>query len=62
MFGLSARHVRDVMVNGEVVVRNRRPTRVESEKVAAEAADAAEHLFGRVESIGPHTFHPAGSA
>jgi putative selenium metabolism protein SsnA len=61
MFGLSARHVRDVLVNGEVVVRDRRPTRIEPEKVAAEAAEAAEPLFGRLESIGEHPFQPRGS-
>jgi cytosine/adenosine deaminase-related metal-dependent hydrolase len=62
MFGLSPRHVRDVMVNGEVVVRNRRPTRVEPEKVTAEAAEVAERLFGRLESIGAHPFQPMGAA
>lgn len=57
-FGLDARHVRDVMVAGELVVADRRTTRVDQEKVAAEAAGSAERLWRRLEEIDPHPFHP----
>jgi cytosine/adenosine deaminase-related metal-dependent hydrolase len=62
MFGLSSRHVRDVVVGGEVVVRDRHLTRVDQDKVIAEASVAAERLFARMEKIGPHPFQPAGGA
>jgi putative selenium metabolism protein SsnA len=62
MFALGSRHVRDVVVNGEVVVRDRRSTVVDQDKVAAEAAAAAERLWRRMEDIGPHPFEPVGGA
>jgi putative selenium metabolism protein SsnA len=62
MFGLSASRVRDVMVNGELVVRDRRPTKVDQEKLGAEAAGAAERLWQRVEQIPAHEFEPVGAA
>src|SRR4029077_8829194 len=42
LFALGSRHVRDVLVAGEVVVRERRTTRVDQDKVAADAAAIAE--------------------
>ncbi len=57
-FGLSAGAVRDVIVGGEVVVRDRRPVRVDGAKVAAEAHAAAERLWARLERIDPHPFAP----
>src|SRR5207244_12595993 len=38
VFGLSARYVRDVMVAGEVVVRDRRLTRVDQDQLAGAGA------------------------
>jgi putative selenium metabolism protein SsnA len=60
LFGLHAGLVRDVMVNGEMVVQDRRPTGVDHEKIAAEARAAAERLWGRLEEIEPHSFEPMG--
>ena len=62
VFGLDARNVRDVMVAGELVVADRRTTRVDQEKVAAEAAASAGRLWRRLEEIGPHGFDPAGGS
>ncbi len=62
MFGLGSRHVRDVVVAGEVVVRDRRLTAVDQEKIAVDAAAAAERLWGRMDQIGPHPFQPAAGA
>ncbi len=60
IFGLSSCHVRDVVVAGEMVVADRRLTRVDQDKVASDAAAAAGRLWRRLEAIGPHTFEPAG--
>jgi putative selenium metabolism protein SsnA len=68
IFGLSAAQVRHVLVNGEVVLRERQPTRVDAAELAIEARRAARLLWKRLEGIGPHTFEPtrllstAGSA
>ena len=59
-FGLSARHVRDVMVAGEWVVLDRRPTRVDQQELAASARAEAERLWHRLGEIGPHEFEPRG--
>jgi putative selenium metabolism protein SsnA len=61
-FGLSARHVRDVLVGGDVVLADRRPTRVDRAKVADEARGAAERLWARLADVEPHPFEPAGAA
>jgi putative selenium metabolism protein SsnA len=61
-FGLSSNHVRDVMVNGELVVADRRLTRVDQDQIPALAAKAAERLWARLEGIAPHEFAPAGAA
>jgi putative selenium metabolism protein SsnA len=60
VFGLSARAVRDVIVAGEVVVADRRLTRVDQEGVCAQAASQAQRLWQRLEEVGPHEFEPAG--
>jgi len=60
MFGLSARHVRDVMVDGEMAVRDGRVTKLDQDKVFADASAAADLLFARLETIEPHPFQPAG--
>jgi putative selenium metabolism protein SsnA len=59
MFGLSSGRVRDVVVNGQVVVRDRRSTRVDQGTVAAEAARVATRLWDRMDGIDPHPFEPA---
>src|SRR5207244_9936147 len=60
MFGLSAARVRDVMVDGEFVVRDRRLARVDQDKVAAQAVAAASRLRDRLDRLAPHPFEPAG--
>ena len=56
LFGLSARHVRHVMVAGEWVVRDRRLTRADETETAAHAADEAARLWARTDEIPAHTF------
>lgn len=60
VFGLSSRHVRDVMVGGEWVVRERRPTRVDPDALTAAARTTAGRLWRRLEGIGAHPFEPTG--
>jgi putative selenium metabolism protein SsnA len=60
MFGLSSRLVRDVVVAGEVVVRNRRLTMIDQDEQAAKASVEAARLWERLEGIGPHPFAPKG--
>lgn len=60
LFGLSARHVRDVIVAGELVVAGGRLTRVDQDRLAADAGAHAGRLWRRLEEIGPHEFEPAG--
>jgi putative selenium metabolism protein SsnA len=60
IFGLSSRHVRDVMVAGEWVVVDRRLTRVDQQQLAAAARGQAGRLWQRLDEIGPHTFEPEG--
>ncbi len=61
VFGLSARHVRDVFVGGEVVVGNRRLSRIDQDELLADAVAEAQRLWRRVDEIGPHEFAPAGA-
>jgi cytosine/adenosine deaminase-related metal-dependent hydrolase len=60
VFGLEARHVRDVVVDGELVVEDRRLTRLDQDKVAADAVSAAGRLWRRLGAIPPHPFAPEG--
>jgi putative selenium metabolism protein SsnA len=60
VFGLSSRHVRDVMVAGEWVVRDRRLTRVDEQELAAAARLQAALLWERLDEVGPHEFEPKG--
>lgn len=48
LFGLSAGHVRDVVVNGEIVVRGRRSVRVDAARVRARAREEAARLWRRM--------------
>lgn len=59
-FGLSARHVRDVVVNGEVVVRERLLTRADETEVRARCRQAAEQLWRRMDALEAHPFEPEG--
>ncbi len=58
VFGLSSRAVRDVVVAGEVVVRDRRLTKVDQRELARSAAHDARRLWDRLQEIGPHPFEP----
>jgi putative selenium metabolism protein SsnA len=60
IFGLSARHVRDVMVAGEWVVLDRRLARADHRELAAEARVQAARLWKRLDEIEPHEFEPKG--
>ncbi len=59
VFGLSASNVRDVVVDGSVVVRNRRLAQGEGEPRAFAQA-AAQDLWNRMDAIPAHPFAPAG--
>jgi putative selenium metabolism protein SsnA len=59
VFGLSSRSVRDVIVAGQVVVRERRLTRVDETELAAHAREQAARLWARLEEIPAHPFVPA---
>jgi cytosine/adenosine deaminase-related metal-dependent hydrolase len=61
VFALSSRHVRDVMVGGEWVVRDRRLTRIDQDALAASAASDARRLWQRLEETPPHPFSPKGA-
>jgi putative selenium metabolism protein SsnA len=60
VFGMSSRVVRDVVVGGEVVVRDRRLTRVDHQELAAKAEMDARRLWDAMEELGPHPFQPEG--
>ncbi|HEV8340417.1 MAG TPA: amidohydrolase family protein [bacterium] len=62
VFGLSARLVRDVLVSGELVLADRRLTRVDQERLLGAAAAEAERLWRRLDEVGAHEFVPAGVA
>jgi cytosine/adenosine deaminase-related metal-dependent hydrolase len=55
-FGLSTRAVRDVLVAGRLVVRERRLTAADQDDIAAAARDAAGRLWERLEAIAEHSF------
>jgi cytosine/adenosine deaminase-related metal-dependent hydrolase len=48
LFGMGTRHVRDVVVNGEVVVRDRQPVRVDAARIRARAREEAARLWRRM--------------
>jgi putative selenium metabolism protein SsnA len=62
LFGLSARNVRDVVVGGEVVVRDRSLTRVSAADLRRRSRETAEGLWRRMDQIDVHTFEPEGGA
>jgi hypothetical protein len=51
--------VRDVIVAGQVVVRERRLRRVDETELAAHAREQAARLWARLEEIPAHPFVPA---
>jgi cytosine/adenosine deaminase-related metal-dependent hydrolase len=59
VFGISASRVRDVWVNGEMVVKDRRLTRVDQDEIAAKAMATAAGLWERLRDIPTHGFEPA---
>ncbi|HEU4356283.1 MAG TPA: amidohydrolase family protein [Actinomycetota bacterium] len=59
-FGLDARHVRDVVVNGEVVVHDRRLTRAAEAELRGRSREAAEGLWRRIDATPIHPFEPEG--
>lgn len=58
MFGMSSRHVRDVVVDGRLVVRNRSLPNADLQEIAAKAAVEAGRLWERLDAIPPHPFDP----
>jgi cytosine/adenosine deaminase-related metal-dependent hydrolase len=58
LFGLSSAAVRDVLVGGELVVRDRRLTRLDDDELAQVGREEARRLWTRLEGIGPHPFSP----
>jgi putative selenium metabolism protein SsnA len=60
VFGTSSRAVRDVVVAGEVVVRDRRLTKLDQDEIAAKAAVEAGRMWERMSDMGPHPFEPKG--
>ena len=61
VFGLASRHVRDVMVAGTWVVRDRRLALVDQDELLDKARGAAERLWQRLADIPAHTFEPQGA-
>jgi len=60
VFGLSARDVRDVVIDGSIVVRDRRLVREGEGEPRAYTQAAAERLWERMDRIPAHPFAPAG--
>jgi putative selenium metabolism protein SsnA len=61
VFGISAANVRDVIVNGEVVVRDRRLTRGDRPDLPGRCREAAGSLWRRMEQLPAHPFAPVGA-
>jgi cytosine/adenosine deaminase-related metal-dependent hydrolase len=59
LFGLGSGSVRDVIVGGELVVRERRLVRVDADVVAAAARTAAVDLWRHLDAVEVHPFEPA---
>ena len=62
VYGLSAAHVRDVVVAGEVVVRGRRIVRGRQDELRGRCREAARGLWGRMDGLDAHAFEPEGGA
>ena len=59
IFGIGASHVRDVLVGGELMVRDGRSTRLDPAEIVIEARRASRRLWDRMADIGPHPFTPS---
>jgi putative selenium metabolism protein SsnA len=62
VYGMRAAHVRDVIVNGDVVVRDGRLAKVEEAEMRARCRDYAERLWRRLDGVEAHPFVPQGLA
>lgn len=62
IFGLGARHVRDVMVAGEWSVLDRRLARVDAAELTARCREAARRLWERLDEVPEHPFVPEGGS
>lgn len=60
VFGISARHVRDVVVAGELVVADGRLARVDQADLASRSRAASQRLWERVADVSPHPFRLGG--
>jgi len=58
IFGLAARHVRDVVVAGTIAVRDRTLTRMNGAQLADDARRETERLWDRLGGIAEHPFDP----
>jgi cytosine/adenosine deaminase-related metal-dependent hydrolase len=61
LYGLGSRHVRDVVVAGRVVVRDRHLTLVDQDALVADARPQAARLWERLEALPAHPFDPHAS-
>lgn len=61
LFGLGAASVRDVIVDGELVVRDARLVRIDADVAAAATRSASVDLWRRLDAIDVHPFEPAGA-
>ena len=61
VFGLSSRHVRDVMVAGTWVVRDRRLALTDQDPLVADARLEADRLWSRLAELPAHTFESQGA-
>jgi cytosine/adenosine deaminase-related metal-dependent hydrolase len=60
VFGLSAAFVRDVVVAGEPVVRDRRLVRTDERALRERSRELAERLWRRMDALEAHPYEPAG--
>jgi cytosine/adenosine deaminase-related metal-dependent hydrolase len=60
VYGMTSRHVRDVMVGGEWSVSQHHLARADARELTARCYQAAERLWRRMEDIPEHPFTPAG--
>ncbi len=58
IFGITSAAVRDVIVNGELVVRERQLTRFDGRELSAQAVEQANRLWRRLGDIDVHPFTP----
>jgi putative selenium metabolism protein SsnA len=62
VFGIESRHVRDVLVGGELVVADGRLVRVDQDKLATDGAADATRLWNRLADVEPHPFERIGAS